>query len=813
MTPTVGARPSRLIDSILLMVKSRTPHFADVVTASKGSRSGSTHIALRLYNVFDRANSNCDMNTPCVTSEWARCILFSIALLLSTQNSIAYCPENNRLKAMCTCESTGHNTILDCSDCTGQQTIEVLKENRAKLGLLMELRLRNCTLTELKENQFDGLFVKKLDLTDNLIETVDIKAFEGLKNVLQTLLLGGNRLKELPNKALNNMEELQHLDLSSNEIGDIDENEQLINLPKLTDLNLVDNRICSIHKDTFDMVKPTLQTLNLGKNCLAEVPAAAIRGFKHLLALHLQRNNISAIRALQFINLPMLSLLNLANNQIEIIQRQSFVNVPMIRFLYLGDNNYTSLESHTFSTLESLELLDLTNNQITKVPTDAFSGMPKLAQLYLGQNRITQIEPNAFNNSSLVILMLPMNDLSRLEPDMFNGLTYLQQCSLKSNKIASIASNTFYSVPNLVVLDLSHNQLDELPPSTFIGQPKLFLLDLSYNRLPRIPYEALNRRTVTVMLHENPLVCTEQIHMLENNIGIHVSTAEDHICGGSSFKQEQANTISDGPTTGEEVGPKENSVTEGIADGGAISKSSNKEEEKITLPAGIVVKEPIETTKQPTMEATEPEVIYPVPIPFLSKAPPLLEAYAVYTTTATPLEHIVPQTTFFTGLPLDIITALPEWTNPPGYSTAAVGLHYGNAKQDYPVHRSFSEHNSNEEQAEDTNKWSGFSESAKMTASVCIGIVIALTLIVVAVLYFVRRRNLILTRRSESNESRTTAYVNAHTYGCHNYPPFTQPEGPRRPSRQCDISTYARNPPNWLYDPVCYSSTPSAYRP
>ncbi|KAK5983262.1 hypothetical protein GCK32_018255, partial [Trichostrongylus colubriformis] len=50
--------------------------------------------------------------------------------------------------------------------------------------------------------------------------------------------------------------------------------------------------------------------------------------------------------------------------------------------------------------------------------------------------------------------------------------------------------------------------------------------------LSRTPYAALNRRVGTVFLQENPLVCTEKIHMLQDGLGVFVATSEDLICGG-----------------------------------------------------------------------------------------------------------------------------------------------------------------------------------------------------------------------------------------------------------------------------------------
>ncbi|KRZ13083.1 Leucine-rich repeat-containing protein let-4, partial [Trichinella zimbabwensis] len=787
------------------------------------------------------------------------CIVLLLVLL--TRAADAYCPTDEQVLALCSCQSSPDGIVLDCSNGDGLSTVDTLRDKHAKLGLLLELKLRNCSIVELGERIFHGLYVKKLDLAENSIEQIDINAFDGLKSILQSLSLRNNSLREIPNKALNNMEALLQLDLSNNQIDNIDDNEQLINLPKLADLNLANNHICAVHKDAFEVVKHSLQTLNLASNCLDEVPASAIRGFKNLLALHLQRNRLTTLKPLQFVNLPYLNLLNLAHNRIHTVYKQAFVNVPAIRFLYLSDNAFAELQPYMFSTFENLELLDLTNNHIRVLPGHAFSSMPKLTQLYLAENQMQRIEPLAFENSSLVILMLANNNLTEITGDTFQGLNSLQQCSLKYNQISKITYNAFHPVPGLVVLDLSHNTLNTLPDSAFFTQLNLFLLDLSNNNLSRIPWEAFNKRTVTIMLQENPLVCTERIQMIENNMGIFIPNSADEVCKKNGF--DNTNTTTDQT---ENVKSVESQAEAKIQDNYATSAgdfklpvqttttavpiTKNTVEIVETIPPGIIIKELRATTTTTTTTATtttaaittaeppqqqsendktitteESRTIYPVPIPFLSKAPDMHQAYAV----DTDLEMAnteQPNFAMFTGLPDSIITGLPVWTDPPNYrkpSTTnlktqmpANSASKQNFQQAVPVNADGREDDDDDGLPSDA--MSNFSQNAKTTAAVCVGVVASVTMLVVAVLYLVKRRNR-LHARSVSGDSRTSAYVAAHTIGYNRYPGMvsTAPNAyatdaitPCRPSRQRDITTYSRSNQNWLYDPVCYSN-PSVY--
>lgn len=49
-------------------------------------------------------------------------------------------------------------------------------------------------------------------------------------------------------------------------------------------------------------------------------------------------------------------------------------------------------------------------------------------------------------------------------------------------------------------------------------------------------------------LSENPLVCTEKVHMLQDGVGMYIPTSEDLICGG---KPKMTPTTSTSTTTTE----------------------------------------------------------------------------------------------------------------------------------------------------------------------------------------------------------------------------------------------------------------------
>uniref|UniRef100_A0A915KCS3 Uncharacterized protein n=1 Tax=Romanomermis culicivorax TaxID=13658 RepID=A0A915KCS3_ROMCU len=247
------------------------------------------------------------------------------------------CPTNRTLNNLCKCEDSFSGVILIC-DGAGKnfdplQIFKILSDNKLQLGIIQQLSVQNTSLKILPGRLFDGLYVKKLDLSNNLLENVSSTAFDGLENVLQILILANNSLSDVPFEALskNNLQSLIQLDLSGNKIRDLDSDDQeFTGLPRLTDLNLSNNKICKMKRDLFTNVKDTLLTLNLGNNCLDEVPASALRGFRQLLALHVHNNLIEELGPLQFMNMPTLNLINLAKNRIKSIHPRIEYLLPLI---------------------------------------------------------------------------------------------------------------------------------------------------------------------------------------------------------------------------------------------------------------------------------------------------------------------------------------------------------------------------------------------------------------------------------------------------------------------------------------------------
>ena len=131
---------------------------------------------------------------------------------------------------------------------------------------LEDLTLRDNIIDELSEeflmrNKFMSL--KTLDLSNNLISTIELNAFKHLAE-LETLDLSNNKLNYLSSAAFNGLKSLKNLILKSNQISNLVPN-QFASLQTLIFLDLSSNRISNLEATNFNNLT-SLNTIQLEFN-------------------------------------------------------------------------------------------------------------------------------------------------------------------------------------------------------------------------------------------------------------------------------------------------------------------------------------------------------------------------------------------------------------------------------------------------------------------------------------------------------------------------------------------------------------------
>lgn len=390
------------------------------------------------------------------------------------------CP--SELPAPCQCQDMPSGISIICERANVDDLAAALS---AHSSVIEKLKIYNSDIQTLEGLSLSLLKVKKLDLSNNNIKNVEEDAFGIETPEIVELYMSNNSLTKVPD--LRSLTSLQVFDISGNYLTDLEENCFSRN-PLLRVIKAKSNRICSLSPNSLGEVKASLQVLDLSKNCFTQVPAPNVRGAQRLIALDLSYNAIESIQNLQFMNMPELQELRLVSNYITEIMPLAFMNLPKLENLILSYNKIRNLDTTRFQSFENLQLLDLSKNELDILPASAFKDFPKLKELHLADNRITTIETMAISSDpELRLINLAKNVIRTLYRNAFDSLPQLATLFLMDNKIQIIEEGVLSGMPNLQQLSLRSNEIAKIESNAFNDVSLLSTLDLGENKLSEIP--------------------------------------------------------------------------------------------------------------------------------------------------------------------------------------------------------------------------------------------------------------------------------------------------------------------------------------
>ena len=268
-------------------------------------------------------------------------------------------------------------------------------------------------LEKLKEMRIDGENMDCLDGSFSLLTTLetveidgtkftDVSPVEQLENLI-SLHVNNSRVEFLP-KNIRNLQKLELLSFSHNNLKNIDEVKSLKNLKRLF-----------FHYNSVEDISPIKELINLTRfgaqgNKIKDI--SAVTNLVNLTYLGLNENLIEEIPK-EITNLKKLQRLELDYNNIS--------NLPDLKGLDSLDEmwlNNNALENEDLMKLDRLEhvrVLYVALNKITKVPI--MKNLKSLQELYLNYNYITDLSGFADNDSfpALKRLDLGSNNIDNAE--------------------------------------------------------------------------------------------------------------------------------------------------------------------------------------------------------------------------------------------------------------------------------------------------------------------------------------------------------------------------------------------------------------
>lgn len=245
--------------------------------------------------------------------------------------------------------------------------------------------------------------------------------FPTLGFALKVVDLSHNKIKKISNKIFANLNFLEEIDLSFNELTveslkpeifegkySPDENEQLMSLKRL---RLGHNLLHNLDSKMFQFVE-SLQELYLDNNPFKIIHSNVVVAFSDLPQLQLldmSRMELTSLPEDIFHPLRALKVLKLEGNLFKTIPQALSVAVS-VKELSLDENPIGDLnEQNAFPILPKLEKLSMTRMiSMSLIDKGGMSGLKNLNELNLSNNhRLSSIHPSAFTYLDRTRLMWP----------------------------------------------------------------------------------------------------------------------------------------------------------------------------------------------------------------------------------------------------------------------------------------------------------------------------------------------------------------------------------------------------------------------
>ncbi|NXI48495.1 OMD protein, partial [Galbula dea] len=261
------------------------------------------------------------------------------------------------------------------------------------------LREINLSHNKIKWHMIDqGVFAKLSNLVQLHLQHNELEAFPlPLPSSLERLLLGFNKISQLPGNALEGLPNITMLDLCNNLLDDsVLKGKPFSNLKNLMQLNLCNNKLQTMPPD----LPSSLMYLSLENNSISYIPENYFNRLPKIIALRMSHNNLQNIPRNTF-NLPNLLELNLGHNKLK----QVFYIPSSLQHLYIEDNDIENINV----TLMCPSIQPM-NNQLTYIRVDknkltvpissyAFFCFPHIRTIYYGEqkvNKSTQLRTSVF---------------------------------------------------------------------------------------------------------------------------------------------------------------------------------------------------------------------------------------------------------------------------------------------------------------------------------------------------------------------------------------------------------------------------------
>ncbi|XP_070498586.1 toll-like receptor 7 [Chironomus tepperi] len=273
--------------------------------------------------------------------------------------------------------------------------------------------------------------IKLLDLSNNIIDSVDESAFTGCE--IDRINLSFNKIKDVAFVSF--FKFFNNLQMNNNEVERFDQ-------VKLTTSSW------SGARDGF--LIPQFPTINLVSNKLTKFECRST--FKFVL-IELKSNE----------NLKELDLGECMINHLDVSDCDNLKTVKLTDNLVGFTAQNVKFDSLDLSTANSLSSLKLINNSLNTAMIDAIMKLENLTTLDISRNSIGPLNISTFAKlKNLSTLGLKSTNISNIQFGTFSHQTNVRVLDISDNNLGSFDMQMIFSMNSLTYLDVSGNELIEL---------------------------------------------------------------------------------------------------------------------------------------------------------------------------------------------------------------------------------------------------------------------------------------------------------------------------------------------------------------
>ena len=257
------------------------------------------------------------------------------------------------------------------------------------------LKFENSSLDSLHPSFFTTFSdLVTLDASSLQLKTIGNEQFNAAYQ-LENLNLSNNSLTMFNTSLLSKSKNLKKLDVSNNQIEDLDIEALKENNNNLKELNVSHNKMTNI------VISESIYTLVASNNLLEQFKVSMN---SKLTYLDVSGNSLLTDVKENFKHLQLIEYLNVGDVLLEPLEIDLFVEMEDLHSLMLRNTGITKIEYGTFSNLQDLRFLDLSYNQITDLDVNMLLVLRNLNSLYISGNKIMTF--NLFQNGKPMMLNL-----------------------------------------------------------------------------------------------------------------------------------------------------------------------------------------------------------------------------------------------------------------------------------------------------------------------------------------------------------------------------------------------------------------------